>query len=196
MNPSPSPIPSPIPVTVVASPAEWWQVVGALSPFAVLVAAVIAAFVGFNQIQQKREADNRAEWWKRTQWALDAVYSGDDRRGTVGLKVLTVLAGSKLAGQGELDVLEAAWENPLDEAERELKAAAEGIPSEEAFGSPTVVGEPSSAAAKRLAKRSGFRAGRYSPAGPASPEAGVDGEPGPRDNEESDRQDSPEGGAR
>ena len=38
----------------------------------------------------------------------------DKKRGTVGLKVLTVLAESDLAGKGELDVLEAAWENPLD----------------------------------------------------------------------------------
>lgn len=179
---------------MVGPPPEWWQIVGALSPFAVLLAAIIAAIIGLRQIKQKRESDNRAEWWKRTQWALDAVHSGDDKRGTVGLKVLTVLAESDLAGKGELDVLSAAWENPLDEAEQELKATAQGIPSQEAFGTPTVSagrswygGGPSV---------SSFGPGVEIPFAEAAPEQGVDGEPGPRDNEESDRQDSPEGGAR
>ena len=76
-------------------------------------------------LQQRAVADNRAEWWKRTQWALDAVYSGDKKRGTVGLKVLWVLGESELAGSGELAVLEAAWEEPLNAAERQL--AVEGL---------------------------------------------------------------------
>jgi hypothetical protein len=187
VNPSPSP--APIPVTVVAAPAELWQVIGALSPFAVLAAAIIAAIVGFRQIKQKREADNRAEWWKRTQWALDAAYSGDDRRRAIGLKVLTVLAGSDLAGSGELDVLEAASEDPLDEAARDIKATVEGIGSEEGFGHPTVImGPPPFSQAVIDLWRKAESA--------YSSEPRVDGEAGPRDNEEDDQQDTTEGGAR
>lgn len=174
MNPSPSPIP----VTVVAPPPEWWQIVAALSPFAVLIGAIVAGIIGFNQIKQKREADNRAEWWKRTQWALDAVNSGEPRRGTMGLKVLTVLAESDLAGKGELDVLAAAWENPLDEAEQDLKASAEGS----AGDTETFTDD---------------RGNHWSVELPdLEQQAGVDDEPGPRDNEEDDDAEPAEGGRR
>ena len=89
--------------------------------------------------KQKAEADNRAEWWKRTQWALDAVYSADRKRGTIGLKVLKVLGDSDLDGAGELAVLEAASERPIDQAAqtRGARATAHAAPSrdepEEAF---------------------------------------------------------------
>lgn len=101
-------------------PAEWWQIVAALGPLAVLLGAGVAAFVGWRTLTQKAKADDRAEWWKRTQWALDAVYSDDPKRGTVGLKVLKVLGESDLAGPGELAVLEAAWERPLEKAKKRL----------------------------------------------------------------------------
>lgn len=97
-------------------PAEWWQILAALGPLAVLLGAVVAGVIGWRTLNQRAEADNRAEWWKRTQWALDAVYSGDKKRGTIGLKVLKVLGESELAGDGELAVLEAASEKPLNQA--------------------------------------------------------------------------------
>ncbi|KQN95086.1 hypothetical protein [Arthrobacter sp. Leaf69] len=120
MTPAPSPTPVPVEVFIHSGPAEWWQILAALGPLAVLFGAGIAGFIGWNTLKQKSVADNRAEWWKRTQWALDAVYSGDTKRGTVGLKVLCVLGESELAGSGELAVLEAAWEEPLNAAERQL----------------------------------------------------------------------------
>ena len=125
MTPAPSPTPVPVEVFVHSGPAEWWQILAALGPLAVLLGAGIAGFIGWSTLQQRAVADNRAEWWKRTQWALDAVYSGDKKRATVGLKVLWVLGESELAGKGELAVLEAAWEEPLNAAERQL--AVEGV---------------------------------------------------------------------
>lgn len=120
----PSPLPTPVDVFVHSGPAEWWQILAALGPLAVLLGAGIAGFIGWRTLRQKASADNRAEWWRRTQWALDAVYSGDKKRGTVGLKVLKVLGESDLAGPGELAVLEAAWEKPLAEVERMVAHAA------------------------------------------------------------------------
>ncbi|MGY2746618.1 hypothetical protein ACQCSU_01420 [Pseudarthrobacter sp. O4] len=131
MNPTPTP--SPIDVFVHTGPAEWWQLLAALGPLAVLLGAALAALIGWNTLRQrtaadaraltqKSEADNRSEWWKRTQWALDAILSGDKKRGTVGLKVLGVLGESPLAGFGELAVLEAAWKKPLAGAEQKLVA--------------------------------------------------------------------------
>ena len=108
-------------------PAEWWQILAALGPLAVLLGALVAGVIGWWTLKQKAEADNRAEWWKRTQWALDAVYSGDQKRGTIGLKVLKVLAESELAGDGELAVLEAASES----ATRPVKHGARAAPSQD-----------------------------------------------------------------
>lgn len=199
------PTPSPVPVTLVAPPPEWWQIVAALSPIAVLIGAVVAGIIGYRQIKQKREADNRAEWWKRTQWALDAVYSGDPKRGTVGLKVLTVLAESDLAGKGELDVLEAAWENPLNEAEKQQAESAEST----TLGRSTpgrvtpgrfFPGRPGPSALQRadgaLNDDGVLRDGEFLIDASGARVVGVDDEPGARDNEEDDRPQPTEGGSR
>lgn len=111
-------------------PAEWWQILAALGPLAVLLGALVAGVIGWRTLKQKAEADNRAEWWKRTQWALDAVYSGDKKRGTIGLKVLKVLGESELAGAGELAVLEAASEKPLERAAHPLTHGARALPAQ------------------------------------------------------------------
>jgi hypothetical protein len=189
------PTPSPIPVTVVAPPPEWWQIVAALSPFAVLIGAVVAGIIGFRQIKQKREADNRAEWWKRTQWALDAVYSGDPRRGTVGLKVLTVLAESKLAGPGELDVLEAAWENPLSEAEKQQTENTAESATQSTIPGTFVPGRPGPSV-QRSHEDGVLRDGRLVIDERGAHVFGVDDEPRPRDNEEDDKPQPAGGGPR
>jgi hypothetical protein len=162
---SSTPSPTPIEVFVHTGPAEWWQILAALGPLAVLLGALVAGVIGWRTLKQKAEADNRAEWWNRTQWALDAVYSGDKKRGTIGLKVLKVLGESELAGEGELAVLEAASEKPLDQAALARAARA------------TAEAQSSSAAPVRL-----------TPSG-----ATVDGEPASGDNED-DRNPGESGG--
>src|SRR6478736_7510321 len=134
----PTPTPTPVDVFVHTGPAEWWQILAALGPLAVLLGAGIAGYFAWRTLKQKAAADNRAEWWRRTQWALDAVYSGNKKRGTVGLKVLQVLGESDLAGPGELAVLEAAWEKPLNKAEERFRALAEVSQRQQ----PGVDGEP------------------------------------------------------
>lgn len=122
-----TPSPAPIDVFVQTGPAEWWQVLAALGPLAVLLAAVIGAVISLRTLQQraaadtaglaqKREADNRSEWWHRTQWALDSSLSDDPRRAELGLGVLAVLAESGLASPEELEIITVAWEEPLDRA--------------------------------------------------------------------------------
>jgi hypothetical protein len=106
----------------VATSAEWWQIVAALGPLAVLAGAVLAAFIGWRTLRQKAaadaqaltqrtRADDRAEWWKRTQWALDKALDADEDAKALGLASLAVLARSDLAREEELELLDIAWQS-------------------------------------------------------------------------------------
>ncbi|MDQ0032132.1 hypothetical protein [Arthrobacter bambusae] len=109
MNPSPAPLP----VTVVAPPPEWWQILGALSPLAVLVAAIVAAAVGLLSLRQKARADNRSEWWRRAQWALDASLSRSRSEAEMGQRAIEILGRSELASPEELALLRVGTEEAL-----------------------------------------------------------------------------------
>jgi hypothetical protein len=122
-----TPSPAPVAVVVQTGPAEWWEVLAALGPLAVLLAAAIGAAVSLRTLTQRavadtaalaqqREADNRSEWWNRAQWALDSSLSGDPRRAELGLGVLAELADSGLASPEELRIIKVAWQDPLDRA--------------------------------------------------------------------------------
>ncbi|MDP9906768.1 hypothetical protein [Arthrobacter bambusae] len=108
-----NPIASPIPVTVVGAPPEWWQIVGALSPLAVLVAAMVAAIVGLLSLRQKARADDRSEWWRRAQWALDASLSRSRSEAEMGQKAIEILGHSELASREELSLLKVGTEDAL-----------------------------------------------------------------------------------
>lgn len=117
---------SPAPLEVaVSAPAEWWEIVAALGPLAVLAGAVLAAFIGWRTLRQKAaadaqaliqktRADDRAEWWKRTQWALDKALAADGDAQALGLASLAVLARSDLAREEELELLDIAWQSVAD----------------------------------------------------------------------------------
>ncbi|MBT8159962.1 hypothetical protein KKI43_05835 [Arthrobacter sp. GN70] len=109
-------MPSPIPVTVVAAPPEWWQIVSALSPLAVLVAAIVAASVGLLTLRQKARSDNRSEWWRRAQWALDACLSRSRSEAEMGQRAIDILGRSELASHEELALLRVGTEDALEAA--------------------------------------------------------------------------------
>ena len=74
--------------------ADWaitW--IPVLGPLGILVTAAVA-YVGY---RQKLEADRRAQWWVRAQWALEASLSANPRRALAGLAVLNDLKTSSLA---------------------------------------------------------------------------------------------------
>lgn len=113
----PTPTPTPLDVFVHPAPAEWWQIVAALGPLAVLLGAIIAWFTLRQRstsdrlvLQQKTDADSRAEWWRRTQWALDQALSPDKNTKALGLATLAVLTRSELARKEELELLDIAWQ--------------------------------------------------------------------------------------
>jgi hypothetical protein len=174
VNPTPSP--TPIEVLIRSGPAEWWQVLAALGPLAILIGAVLAAVISWwtlrqrtaadalalaqrreadtGSLKQKTEADSRAEWWRRTQWAIDSALSIDPDRAKVGLGLMEVLAETA-PGAEELRIISVAWEDPLDVAVRQL--AQEGIASAEPVWSqrPGTAsgGEPAEATGRKTVHR-------------------------------------------
>lgn len=100
-----------------ASP-QWWEIVAALAPVGTLAAAVVAAIVGLSTIRQRSHSDRRAEFWRRTEWALEASVSPDPQLAAMGTMVLASLARSDLiASDEELQLLDAVWIEPIAEAE-------------------------------------------------------------------------------
>lgn len=92
-----------------------WQVWAAFAP---LIAAIVAALIAGAALWQKHRSDNRAEWWRRAQWALDAAVDDSNReKQDIGLAVLQLLNTSDLAGQEEAQILGEAWKRPLQEGE-------------------------------------------------------------------------------
>ncbi|GAB3284483.1 hypothetical protein GCM10027449_28550 [Sinomonas notoginsengisoli] len=97
---------------------QWWEVVSALAPLGTLAAAVVAAVIGLGTLRQRSYADRRAEFWRRTEWALEASVSPDPQLAAMGTMVLASLAKSDLiASDEELELLDAVWIEPIAEAE-------------------------------------------------------------------------------
>lgn len=107
--------------------------IAAFTPVAALIAAIVAAIVGWRNLKQqqralkvtvrsdarnlrqRREADARSEWWRRTQWALEAATSGNTIMYGYGTGMLDLLAQSELAGPEDKELLDAVWEGTSTE---------------------------------------------------------------------------------
>ncbi|MFC0484556.1 hypothetical protein [Pseudarthrobacter scleromae] len=130
---TPDPTPSPLDVVVHSGPADWWVILAGLGPLSVLIAALLAFYINWRTLKQrtaadataleqkreadahallqKTEADSRAEWWRRTQWALDRALDQDEGTKALGLATLEVLARSELARTEELELFDIAWKS-------------------------------------------------------------------------------------
>ena len=98
---------------VHSSQAADWHVWAAFAP---LMAAVIAGLIAAAALLQKRRADNRAEWWRRAQWALDSSISPIKTQAEMGQKAIELLGQSHLATDEELAMLRIGTEDPLEAA--------------------------------------------------------------------------------
>ena len=113
----------------VASAKEWWEHVAAFGSWAALLAAGLAFWIGWRSLKQqqkalkvtvrsdarnlrqKREADARSEWWRRTQWALEAAAEPENEAmNAYGTGMLDLLARSELASLKDKELLDAVWE--------------------------------------------------------------------------------------
>lgn len=126
-----SPSPAPVAVALDPIPAQWWEILGALGPLAILLSAIVAAVLGgftlrqrtqadalalvqkresdAAALEQKRRSDERSEWWTRAQWALDRALDDRPATKTLGLATLDVLGRSTLARTEELELFDIAW---------------------------------------------------------------------------------------
>ncbi|MHA7271370.1 hypothetical protein [Arthrobacter sp. HLT1-20] len=111
----------------------WWVAWAAFGSYATLLAAVVAFLIGWlslrqqknalatqvaantSSLEQKREADARSEWWRRTQWALEAATSENPTMYSYGAGMLDLLAKSDLAGTEDKALLDAVWEGTSTE---------------------------------------------------------------------------------
>ncbi|MFC9350268.1 hypothetical protein [Arthrobacter sp. NPDC057013] len=87
----------------VAADPDWLRYAVAFAP---LLAAVIAAWIAWRTLAQRREADRRDQWWKRTQWAIDLAMDRDSSRAVVGLVALKHLAASDLCTDEDYELLD------------------------------------------------------------------------------------------
>lgn len=117
---------------------NWWEPWAAFGSYVALAAAAVAFIIGWinfrhqqralrntvrsdaANLRQKREADARSEWWKRTQWALEASASKDPRMYAYGTGMLDLLAQSELAGPKDKELLDAVWEGTDTEMQDEV----------------------------------------------------------------------------
>ena len=93
-------------VTPDGTGPEWLQYVAAFAPLSTLLAALIAGWVAWRTLSQRREADRRDQWWQRTQWAIGLAMDPDFSRAVVGLIALRHLAGSDLCTAEDYEMLD------------------------------------------------------------------------------------------
>ncbi|MET1155845.1 hypothetical protein [Arthrobacter sp.] len=133
--------PDPVEVVVRNNGPDVWGVLASLVPLAILLAAVIAAFIGWRSMQTQAEANRRAQWWDRAAWALDASTSTNMDRRVIGLGVLALLAESSLAGEEEARIVQVASNESL---------AQKVTAREDARGKPPSPGAPETGTQKRI----------------------------------------------
>lgn len=134
------------------SDPSWWEILAALGPLAVMGGAIVTLWIGLASvrrqrlnteqqsadnrvaIRERRRADDRAEWWKRAQWALDASMSDSAVRQDLGFKMLNRLIVPGNMDTKDLEILESSWlrtpagsEGQADKALDERKVKLEAL---------------------------------------------------------------------
>jgi hypothetical protein len=66
------------------------------------------------ELEQRALADQKAQWWERVQWALDAAFSGGPNRKAAGIAMVRVLSEPEWLTAEELLLLDAAWREGLE----------------------------------------------------------------------------------
>lgn len=71
-----------------------------------MLAAIVAGTIAVMAILQKKTADNRAEWWRRSQWMMERILTGNNDEKTIGLLMLAHQVKSKLATDEDIQLFD------------------------------------------------------------------------------------------
>ncbi|GAB5079581.1 hypothetical protein [Arthrobacter sp. AD-310] len=119
----------------------WYVIVASLAPVAALLAAGLVTFIGWRNLKHQQKAlkvsmqnDDRSEWWKRAQWALEAEATDNDKLSAAGTEMLKLLVKSEMASDADKDLLDTSWRAGTaatnQETAEELLAEAEAFVNE------------------------------------------------------------------
>jgi hypothetical protein len=137
-------------VTQAGAGPEWLQYVAAFAPLSALLAAVIAGWIAWRTLAQRREADRRDQWWQRTQWAIGLAMDPDFSRAVVGLIALKHLAGSDLCTAEDYEMLDKIGGAKIDALTlSEESAERRRLPGQPGHGGP-VRDEPGPGGARQV----------------------------------------------
>lgn len=90
---------------------SFFTILAALGPLVTLLAAYLVYRSAKKTLKQREQADDRAEWWRRTQWALEATTDPDDTMSGYGTGMLKLLAQSDLASDDDRALLDNVWKD-------------------------------------------------------------------------------------
>jgi hypothetical protein len=104
-----------------------WSIISSLAPVAALLAAGLVTFMGWKNLEHQQKAlaasntnDDRTQWWKRVEWALDAAMKVENTRlAKMGNELLRVLSTSKMASDADKDLLDSVWKAGTDAVTQE-----------------------------------------------------------------------------
>ncbi len=122
-----------------AAVPEWLQYVAAFAPLSTLAAAMIAGWIAWRTLAQRREADRRDQWWQRTQWAIDLAMDRDFSRAVVGLVTLKHLAASDLCTDEDYEMLDKIGGAKIDALTLSREASADRESERSAGPAPLAV---------------------------------------------------------
>lgn len=86
------------------------------APYSTAAIAAIAGVIAWFSYRHRRIAHNRAEWWRRAQYAIDLVCTEDDKVGrNTGMRLLTHLLKDPSSTQSDAELLEDTVDSLIDE---------------------------------------------------------------------------------
>lgn len=103
--------------------AVFLTVLAALGPLIALFAAFLVYRSARKTLKQRQRADDRAEWWRRAQWALESAASKDEKLNAAGTKMIPLMNTSDLLDEADRDLLDTIWQ--ADPAARDEQSAEE-----------------------------------------------------------------------
>ncbi|WP_156133832.1 hypothetical protein [Pseudarthrobacter phenanthrenivorans] len=97
---------TPTPIYVQYGPPEWWQVLAAVGPWVVLLAASVLGVMWWRlALRRETRAVSRNDQWDRVVWAIEASVDANPQKRSAGRAALDVLSREAVAGSDEAKII-------------------------------------------------------------------------------------------